>query len=377
MSKNSNLIKFKVAQLCKGKEWFVFYYVINPSTQVLVRKKVKINFIKSIPERNKFAKALMREINEKLHNDWNPFEEDTLPKGYKKLTEALENFLAIKKRELREDSVRTYTSYIAILNDWLKRVKKQDIGCEAFRKIDAVEFLDWAYTFKELSSRTYNNYKIFYTSLWNWLKEKEFTTANHFEKISKKKAATKTRIVIDLDTREQIKNHLEETDYNFLMVSMLVFHALLRPKEVCHMKPKYFDLERQIISVPSHVSKNGKDRFPTISNTLLEFLKRWDFNGAKSDEYIFGPNLLPGKTILNPRRLAKKWDKLRDDLGMQKEMQLYSLRDSGIVQMLDDGISPVEVMKQADHASLEETTKYALHFNPAGSEQIRNKTTDF
>jgi integrase len=58
-------------------------------------------------------------------------------------------------------------------------------------------------------------------------------------------------------------------------------------------------------------------------------------------------------------------------------MKLYSLRDSGIIQMLQDGISPEEVMKQADHSSLEITTIYVKHANPSGSEQIKKKGSKF
>lgn len=58
-------------------------------------------------------------------------------------------------------------------------------------------------------------------------------------------------------------------------------------------------------------------------------------------------------------------------------MKLYSLRDSGIVQLLQDGVSPEEVMKQAGHSSLEITTVYVKYANPGASEQIKNKASVF
>jgi site-specific recombinase XerD len=45
-------------------------------------------------------------------------------------------------------------------------------------------------------------------------------------------------------------------------------------------------------------------------------------------------------------------------------MQQYSLRDSGIFEMLKKGIDPLSVQQLADHHSLEMTTIYANHLDP-------------
>jgi len=150
-----------------------------------------------------------------------------------------------------------------------------------------------------------------------------------------------------------------------------------KSQELSDIKSIIFSAFEQIIKVPANVSKNKSDRIATIPNSLMMELEKWDFNGAEKEEYIFGKNLLPGKEPLDARRFTKKWDKLRDDLCLDSKIKLYSLRDSGIVQMLQDGISPEEVMKQADHSSLDITTIYVKHANPTGSEQIKNKSSNF
>lgn len=73
MSKNQNLLSFKPAELYEGKEWFVSYYVINPATEQLHRKKIKLNRIKSITERRKFANKIIQDLNKQLYAGWNPF----------------------------------------------------------------------------------------------------------------------------------------------------------------------------------------------------------------------------------------------------------------------------------------------------------------
>jgi len=377
MSKNQNLLNFKQAELCKGKEWFIHYYVINPATGKLHRKKVKLNWIKSIPERKKYADLLKKEINLKLYNNWNPFVEEMNPRGYVKLSEVFKIFISSKERELRPESMRSYRSFETILNEWLKIEKKENINCAFFSKVDAIEFMEWAYNFRKLSSTTYNNYRIFYISFWNWMKTHQYVSQNHFEKLAKKVYSDKIRIVVELDVRTKIKDYLEENDYDFLIVCFLVFYSLIRPKEVSELKPCNFDLENQVIHIPSSVAKSKKDRISTIPDVLLEYLKKWDFKKAKDDQYIFGENLEPGKKPSDARKFSRKWENMRNELKFDDKMKLYSLRDTGIIQKLRDGISPEEVMQQAGHASLQQTTVYVKFANPTGSEQIKKKSSSF
>jgi integrase len=377
MSRNSELIKFKVAQLCKGKEWYIYYYVINPSTEKLERKKIKLNFIKSIQERTKYANNLMRELNDKLYSGYNPFNEESNPRAYKILIDSIHVFLKTKEKELRSDSIRSYKSYISIFEEWLELKELRKIRCENFKKIHAVEFMEWVYLSRKCSALTYNNYRLFFVTLWNWLKGHNYIVSNPFSDIQKKTQTQKQRIIIDPLTRTQILEHLEVHDYNFLILALLVFHALIRPKEICMLKPENFMLQKQIIEIPASVAKNKTSRLATIPNILMNYLMKWDFNKAMNNEYIFGKDFAPGKVPIDPRRFTKKWDNLRKELQLDENMKLYSLRDSGIVQMLQDGISPEEVMRQADHSSLEITTIYVKFANPTGSEQIKSKSTKF
>lgn len=372
-----SLLTFKPAQLSSGKEWFVYYYVTNPVTEKLVRKKVKINSIKGITARKKFANQLINEINQKLYSGWNPFLEETAPRGLKDIHLVLDIFLKSKKRELRSDSVRSYQSFVDNLKEWLISRGFKTMYTAKFNRVHAVDYMDYLYNEKEVSNVTWNNYLRFCRLLFTWMIEHQYCVENHFQSIKKKRIGEKQRIVVPEDTRLKIRNHLEYADFDFLIVCLLVFHALIRPKEISNLKPSSFNLQNQTILVEGSYSKNKKDRLITIPDSLAHDLKRWNFGGAAENEYIFGKGWKPGKHKNDSRNFSKKWDKLRKLIGMPVEMKLYSLRDSGIIQMLNDGISPEEVMKQADHSSLEITTKYAKHANPEGSAQIKERGTSF
>ena len=68
---------------------------------------------------------------------------------------------------------------------------------------------------------------------------------------------------------------------------------------------------------------------------------------------------------------------MRIKLKLSPKQKLYSLRDSGIVQMFSDGISLPEVMKQAGHNDSSVTMIYALHASQKSSDEIRMQNSKF
>jgi hypothetical protein len=109
----------------------------------------------------------------------------------------------------------------------------------------------------------------------------------------------------------------------------------------------------------------------------MPYLVEWNFNGAKAGDYIWGKEFIPGAVPVNPRMWSRKWGYLRKELNLPKQMVLYSLRDSGIIQLLQDGVSPEEVMIHADHSSLEVTSIYVKHARPNGVESVKSKGGKF
>lgn len=55
---------------------------------------------------------------------------------------------------------------------------------------------------------------------------------------------------------------------------------------------------------------------------------------------------------------------MRNKLHIPDEMQLYSLRDTGIFDKIKAGVDPLTVMQAADHHDLAMTTRYANHYDP-------------
>lgn len=365
-------------KMCKSR-WYISFYVKNPQTEKLQRKTIKVNRVKNLTARKRYARQMVLELNKKLESGWNPFIEQEAGKSYHLLFDAFDTFLRIKEKELRADSFRTYKSQVKILKAFIHKIYgNKNVYAITFTRQNALDYLNYIYSEKNVSARVYNNYKVFCLTLWNWLVEQNYCKANVFKQISPKIVRDKTRIFIDKNTRKRIKEYLEKKgEKEFLAVIFLTFYGLLRPKESLNLKPCDIDLENRIITIPPEIAKTGKMRKVTITDTLYNQLLKLDIQNIHKDNYIFSRDYKPGKIILNTRDTGRTWANLRKELNLPKEMQFYSLKDTGIVQLLQDGVSPEMVRDQAGHSSLEMTNKYIQISNNEANTQILNKSSDF
>jgi integrase len=378
-SENRSVMDFLPAELYQGKVWYVQYSIRNPylPEKGLVKKRIKFNKIKNLKLRKKQANILIHEINEKLYNGWNPFLEETAPKAFTKLKDALDIFIRIKKKELREASMKTYNSHKDVLMRWLAEKDKEDIYVVNFSESLAIEYMNYIYEERDVTNTTFNNYLSSTNSFWNWMKEQKYSNRNPFDIVANKRNQEKTRIIVPEHEKLRIKEHFKENDMMMYIASLLVFHCLIRPKELTFLTPAHFSLSGQIINVLGEFSKNSNYRISTIPDVIIDELIKWDFGGAKSDQFIFGHGFHASYERMGPGRFTKKWDRMRDELQLDKNIKFYSLRDSGIVQMLIDGIPAHDVMKQADHSSLVITTKYVKYATPGGINSIKKQSSEF
>ena len=100
-------------------------------------------------------------------------------------------------------------------------------------------------------------------------------------------------------------------------------------------------------------------------NPVIESLVAGWIKDADSDYYLIGSkDYAAGAKPMSHSRFSKDWVKMRKELDLPDEMQLYSLRDTGINEMIKSGIDPLTVMQHADHHDLSMTTRYANHVDP-------------
>lgn len=351
-------IDFKPAQLIETKkETYVAYYAKNPFTDRLERRRIRLNYIQSKQERRKYGQLLAVEINSKLYQGWNPFTDDPKAKKAITLRSAMDEFLTEKLKTVRPDSARSYKSQTKILMEWSEMNGLDKKPCVSFNSAIAARFMRDMESAKGMSAKTYNNYIRFYSTLFLWLVKKGYAAENPFSGIDHKKVDGKIRDVIPPDVRARIADYFKENDmYEYLIIMQMCYRLFIRPKEALMLTIGDVDVEEGLIVIPPHVAKNHKERVVAVPDEILSYLR--SLSGLDKRMYLFSENYKPGYTLKNTRDTGRTWSQMRKKLKLPASCQFYSLKDTGITEMLEAGVPAKYVKELADHHSLEMTERY-------------------
>ena len=362
--KPTPLVDYKKCVLSEGVDWVIVYYVRDPDTGKLRRMRIKINSIKSIRERRKVAREMMAAIDQKLVLGWNPLTERRAPMAFTTLYEAYDAYLKVKGKEMEESSIRTYSSLLKSFKEWLsdERIDEKSYANSVSRDM-ATMYMNKVEL--EKSPKTFNNYLGFFKGMYTWMIDKGYTDVNPFDKIqkkSKKAIGKKNRRMLTDEELAGVIEFLKKENREYLAMCMMCYCCFIRPKEIALLRCRDIDLKKQLIHIDDSIAKNDNESYRTIPNEMIPLLQCLDLT-SHPDWYLFGDHPLwdfsPSRKQVCSRKIAKYWEwHVRRACGFGQEIKFYSLKDTGITNMLDKGIPINLVQQQADHSSVAMTAIY-------------------
>ena len=345
--------------------WLVEYYVRNPDIDQMERRRLKLNKLRkryrTIAEFKVAANDIVATVNAKLADGWTPFGESENTRYYTPIADVLHKYIEERSKELKKETMRSYSSFANIFGTWLNN-KVSGCKCIYFNRTLAITYLDDFYA-THSNARTYNNMLKMARAFFGWAKEKCYIKENPFELIRTKKTAEKKRILIPKPSRQQICAYFAEQRPEMVIVCGLVYTSLIRPIEITRLQVGMLHLQEHYIAMPSDITKNGHNRNAPLSDDLCERLRE-HIRYSKPTDYLFGSQWEPAPAAISDKAFRKQWQAMRNKLHIPNEMQLYSLRDTGIFDKIKAGVNPLTVMQAADHHDLAMTTRYANHYDP-------------
>ena len=130
------------------------------------------------------------------------------------------------------------------------------------------------------------------------------------------------------------------------------------------------------ISLHGCNTKNKKDESVTIPNEMARLLIT-HLQDAKNEDYLFSSNkFAPGPTQLTSKKVTTKWNEFRTKHSVNMNIQFYSLKDTGITDLLNSGVPSIKVRDQARHYDLKITEKYIAR-NDKSDEVVKNSVFSF
>ena len=359
--------------------WQIEFQALDPVSGKLKRHVTKVNVLRKHYARLSDFKAhcntVINGINTKLAGGWTPFGEMQNVRMLMTLKMVVDDYLKEKATELRPDTMRSYRSFCKGFLEWADATVK-DCQIGYFNRVLAIRFLDHCANDRHLRGRSWNNQLKAARAFFSWAIEKCYAKENPFASIKPKREDTKKRILIPHEARVKISGWCEAYIPGLLTVCELVFTSLIRPKEVRMIRIEDVFIEKHYIFIKGDNAKTHYERFASLSPELEERIKVM-LKDASPKWFLIGDGYTPGPKSISDARFRKDWDRMRKELRLPQEMQLYSLRDTGINEMLKSGIDPLTVMQHADHHDLSMTTRYANHVDPHLVEIISKKAPAF
>jgi integrase len=378
--------KYRPAVLRTGKEWFVEYYVFNPELQKMSRRKIKVNHIEKVATRRQYAEGLIRRLNIELEKGWNPFIEEQSSKSYSLLTRAIDDFLKLNRKkfaegDIRKETIQAYESYMKILKEYIVRNKYQDMYVYNFNKDFILKFLDYIYYDLERKGQTRDNYLGAIRVLCTFLVDRNYIKVRPTEGIAvlgKKKRGEKNRTVIDKVTMNKISAYCRKENPHFLLACKILYFCMVRPKEMSYLKIQHINLKNGTIFIPGDTSKNHKDGLVTMPKDLISLISELRVLDANPEWYLFSDQCKPGKKWHDEKQFRDYWNlHVRADLKLPATIKFYSLKDTGITDMIRKYNDPIIARDQARHSDLSITNIYTPSDMMRANDRIKNDTGKF
>ena len=340
------------------------YYVYNPVTMKMERQRIRLEKLshqfKNRSQYKQMVMQLMMNLTGKLAGGWTPYGENQNVAEYTPINKAIEAYIADKSRDLRKASMVSYISVAKIFVEWLTTQNIHEMASHLLNQRTCQRFMDELRDRPKFNNNTYNTYLKKYRACFAWMVDRGYCKENPFEKIKTLKKQEKIRQLIPVDARETVVNHVRTSKHpNYEIVMHLIFTSLIRPSEIERLQVRDVDLKNKCIHIPANKAKTHKDRDAALSDTCIAMLiPLLSKPGILPTWYLINSNYECGPEPCYHGMFKKHWMKIRKDCGLPDEMQLYSLKDSGITEMLEAGVSINQVKEAAGHSDISTTNKY-------------------
>lgn len=363
----AEILKYRLAVYNKkSKEKYVYFYVLDPESVLagkptLKRIRKKFNLHDSAKMNDAEAMRYVAEVNRKLESGWNPLIESNTRRSFTMTSAVIDQYEKYLKKMLKDEVIteKTYVDYRSRLKMLIAYMSEHPIPyIYMYDKTYIESFLEYMYVERDVAPRTRNNYLTFLSSLSTWMVECGYLGTNPCTTIKNLRNKEKFRKALSENDRIKLFNYLEENDRAFLLACKFHYYTLIRPKEMAELKVGNISVANCCVFVSGKISKNRKDGIVTLPKKLILELVEMKVLEKPSEYYLFSDHFLPGENKKGSRQFTDKWDKVRDILKFPKCYQFYSLKDSGITDMINKvGLNIAK--DQARHSSVAITNNYA------------------
>jgi len=351
-------------QLHRAKVSYIDFYILDPATDRMRRKKYMLGRYKTARALNTMAKQKIAWLVEQLQAGWNPFVKARNTRQFTPWETVLgryKDYLATAGRKglLKAKTAYDYQSRVKNLEEFLSESGTTLLYIYEFDRELCVDFLDYLYFDKDVSAVTRNGYRTWLSTFASWLMDKSYLTGeNPVASIRQMREEEKMREPLTKTALAAMRTYLTSRNPHFLLACYIEYYVNIRPEEMRHLKIGYIDIENCIVALPGKFAKNRKRQEVTVPKKVLKLMIELRTFDYPSHYYVFSPDLRPSTEQVYVNRFRLEWAKMRTDLNWPMTYQFYSLKDTGIRDNIER-YGLLTARDQARHADAATTNRYA------------------
>lgn len=372
---------------CAKCYWYISFYAYDPSQAKLRRKRIRISpKFKKISERRQYANDLLERITLELRQGWNPWINFSSPEQYatwQDVCTEYRSYIGKCKAEalMRDKTWKGYTSFLDNFNAWNDSQRQPIFYAYQFDQKLLTRFVDWLWLDKGLSVRTRDNYVMWLHTFCKFLTGHSYVESDpsaSLQCIGGKIKSNKNRTVIAAEGMARLKDWCLEHNKYFLLACYILYYCFIRPNEMSYIQLKHISIERGTIYIPDYSSKNGKDGIVTLPDVVTKLMIELDIFKHPDNHYLFSKALMPGPERHSAKQFTDYWSTyVRKALKFPDKWKFYSLKDTGITDLIREHTDLLTVRNQARHHSLLMTDIYTPHDIEEANDVIKHRKAAF
>lgn len=367
-----------------NKEAYIDFYAFDPVIGKMKRKKIKLNKIKNPILRKRYCKDLMNRLAEKLALGWNPWIEKESGSAYLLFSDVVDKYRTyidklVGEGAYRPESHKSLSSQLKNMVEFNLKKRVPITYIYQFDKDFCIEFLDEIYINRDNSAYTRDNYLAFLRLFSHFCVEKNYLKSLPTEGISVlgRRFKNKSRTLISQVHLNMLHEYLNEHNKHYLLACYILYYCFIRPAEMVKLRLANISLAKQTIFVQDSISKNRKNGTITLPQKVIHLMLDLKIFENPSHYYLFSEGFMPGEKQVSEKIFRDWWLRhCRKKLGFPESYKFYSLKDTGITNMLRH-YDVLSVRDQARHSSILMTDIYTPHDVQEANELIKNYTGEF
>lgn len=354
------IVGWKTPRFHQASECYVSLVAFDPERGRMRTKKFMLGHIKGKRIQKIYGEALIKRLTEKLMQGWNPWVELVQPLEYTSFDSVCnkyEEYLMklLKERNMREESVISYLSRVRVLREWKDQEKINLFYSYQFDNRLVGQFLDYVFIDRNNTIRTRNNYLSWLKTFCKYLLERGYISSDPTVGYScvSRRGSLKNRDVIPDAILKELKDWLMDHNKHYLLACYILHYMFVRPKEMSYLKVGDFSVRKKTLLLHGDNTKNHNDALLTMPDHVLKLMIELRIFDHPGNYYLFSDRFAPGPVRKSEKMFRDYWHHyIRKNLHLTDRYKFYSLKDTGITNMLRANTDILTVRDQARHSSI-------------------------